>query len=398
MSKSVVKISALNMKESIILLWKACSASGADKVPNFNVTLLYYIFLMIGREIEAEEKLYIHKETLKCAISESGSGCIPCLYKLAPNGKFDDISFPSNVRPELCGRLDSNKSENSDFDAGIYWSKVKGQTQRVLTCGDGDFTFSLSLTNNKIYRKRKRKGDTELELVATSHETKESVLSTYGDPAAHTLQQLKENGATVLNGIDATKLHKVPELLNGKKFDRIVWNFPCIGQGLSAGADGQSSEMELNKTLVKDFFRSAAQILAPNGEVHVAHKTIEPFCWWKLPSLGKESESGLECVCSMVFDRALFPGYVNRKALHKKSFPSHDAQIYVFKARAKAASTATSPPAWAEGKCTLLDKEGVGALYGQVQDTLRRLEVHLEQQGRKREEKRKRKREEEKRR
>ena len=32
----------------------------------------------------------------------------------------------------------------------------------------------------------------------------------------------------------------------------------------------------------------------------------------------------------VVFDRYIFPGYVPRKALDKKSFPSHDACTYVF--------------------------------------------------------------------
>jgi hypothetical protein len=32
----------------------------------------------------------------------------------------------------------------------------------------------------------------------------------------------------------------------------------------------------------------------------------------------------------VVFDRYTFPGYVPRKALDKKSFPSHDACTYVF--------------------------------------------------------------------
>ena len=320
---------------------------------------------MIGRKVEEDgANLYVHRETLECALSEKG--CIACLYKLSPDGKFGDMSFPANVRPELCPRVAG--ATDAVLDSGIYWSK-EVRPQRVLTCGDGDFTFSLSLTTNELYRKRRKKGGGVLRLVATSHETRESVLKTYGDPAVNTLQQLEENGAMVLNGIDATKLHEVLEIRTGEKFDRIIWNFPCIGQGLSAGADGQSSEMEANKTLVKDFFRSAAQLLSPEGEVHVAHKTIEPFSWWQMPQLGRESDSGLDLACSLVFDRALFPGYVNRKALHKKSFPSHDAQIYVFK------SNPSETPAWATKKCRVLDAPGIHALREGVAGTLRRIDA-----------------------
>ena len=322
---------------------------------------------MIGREIrDSRAKLYVHKETLACALSESG--CIPCLYKLSPNGKFTNMSFPVNVRPELCPRVSG--VVNNLFDAGIYWTKgeASDRPQRILTCGDGDFTFSLSLTTNKFYINTNEKDKNKLCLVATSHETKASVLKTYGDPAMATLQQLEENGATVMNGIDATKLHEV-SALQGEKFDRIIWNFPCIGQGLSAGADGQSSEMEANKSLIKDFFRSASQLLSTEGEVHIAHKTIEPFCWWQMPKLGLESGGGLDLSCSLVFDRALFPGYVNRKALHKKSFPCHDAEIYVFKANADAT------PSWAREKCQVLDASSIQALGEDVADTLRRIDT-----------------------
>ena len=73
---------------------------------------------MIGRETtSAGAPLYVHKATLACAFSESG--CVACLYKLSPNGKFGDMSFPANIRPELCPRASDKR--NKHFDAGIYW-------------------------------------------------------------------------------------------------------------------------------------------------------------------------------------------------------------------------------------------------------------------------------------
>ena len=33
----------------------------------------------------------------------------------------------------------------------------------------------------------------------------------------------------------------------------------------------------------------------------------------------------------IIFDKCLFPGYANRKALHKKSFPASDAVMFEFK-------------------------------------------------------------------
>ena len=104
------------------------------------------------------------------------------------------------------------------------------------------------------------------------------------------LRILEENGAKVIHGVDATDLESVIELRE-KKFDKIIWNFPCVGQGLSAGADGQSSEMEENKQLIMNFFRSASNFLNTDGEIHIAHKTIEPFCWWNIHKLGKTAEA-----------------------------------------------------------------------------------------------------------
>lgn len=320
---------------------------------------------MISRETGGNA-LFIHKETLSCGLD----GCIACLYKLSPNGKLGSLEFPPNVRPELCPRATMNQSRN--MAEGIYWDKTMDRS--ILTCGDGDFTFSLSLSGCPLFCD----GDSN-SFVATSHETHESVLNTYGDPALVTLATLKKNGAKVLHGVDATDLDGVAELgeWKEKKFDKIIWNFPCVGQGLSAGADGQSSEMEENKKLVMDFFNSTRAYLKEDGEIHIAHKTIEPFCWWKIHTLGKESGSGLECVASLVFDRMLFPGYVNRKALHKKSFPCHDAQIYVYKFSRPFLSGSTpiaSSLPWLS-ECEALNEDTVPGICEQVKSALTVMEA-----------------------
>lgn len=60
-------------------------------------------------------------------------------------------------------------------------------------------------------------------------------------------------------------------------------------------------------------------------EVHLTHKTIEPFSWWNISELA--GECGYSLLGALLFDRCLYPGYVNRKALDKKSFPCTDAQV-----------------------------------------------------------------------
>lgn len=324
---------------------------------------------MIGREID-KVWLFIHKETLSCGLG----GCICCLYKLSPNGKLGDLDFPPNVRPELCPRATLNLSRN--MKEGIYWNKSTGG-QSILTCGDGDFSFSLSLSKCSSFSDEEKHNS----IVATSHETYESILNTYGDSVLTALGALKKSRVNVLHGVDATNLDTVAELeeWRQRKFDKIIWNFPCVGQGLSAGADGQSSEMEENKQLVRDFFNSARAYLKKDGEIHVAHKTIEPFCWWEIHKLAKESGSGLDCVASLVFDRMLVPGYVNRKALHKKSFPSHDAQTYVYKfvetlSDSSIGTSASGSIPWLS-ECEALSEESIPRIYEQVRRALTVIEA-----------------------
>jgi 25S rRNA (uracil2634-N3)-methyltransferase len=43
------------------------------------------------------------------------------------------------------------------------------------------------------------------------------------------VQGLREKGVEVLFDVDATKLEKV-SALKGRKWDRIVWNFPHAGE------------------------------------------------------------------------------------------------------------------------------------------------------------------------
>mmetsp|Transcript_1192 Transcript_1192/g.2627 ORF Transcript_1192/g.2627 Transcript_1192/m.2627 type:complete len:160 (+) Transcript_1192:1-480(+) len=64
------------------------------------------------------------------------------------------------------------------------------------------------------------------------------------------------------------------------------------------------------------------------SEVHLTHKTVEPFCWWGLQTLG--AGAGYLCAYRVCFDKCAYPGYTNRKALDRKSFPCNDAQTYVF--------------------------------------------------------------------
>jgi len=229
----------------------------------------------------------------------------------------------------------------------------------VLTVGDGDLTYSLAVARIILSQQPTTGRTSSSRLVATSYESKESLLRVYPN-IQDTMDELVSLGATICYNVDATRLvETLPESViqrkqQTKKFHRIVWNFPC--SAVSSGQDGQNDAMEFNKQLVRDFVRRAASDLLHrgDGEIHMLHKTKPPFNQWKIETVALEglyggidsnlsnsddnsNENGkkitqrrLEYKGRVVFDRCLMPPYVPRKALDKKSFTAHDACHYIF--------------------------------------------------------------------
>jgi hypothetical protein len=236
-------------------------------------------------------RLFVHSDTLACV---QDNLCIPCLYKIFPDGgkclhqRWQEL-FPQNVRPELCPRFGTAAYDDSSY-RGLYDRKT-----RLLTLGDGDFSFSLSLMSPT--RKATR-------LTATSYESYQSISEAYLTGVSN-IEQLSSLGVQVINGVDATELSACAEL-NEKKFDIAIWNFPCIGLRSAKTEDGQVKELELNKQLLRDFFLCVGPYLRSGGynEIHITHKTTEPFSWWNIEQIA--TDCGLICEGTCVFDRYLF--------------------------------------------------------------------------------------------
>jgi len=200
--------------------------------------------------------------------------------------------------------------------AGPYSANMQ-----LLTVGDGDLSFSLALA-------RAVGGDS---VTATSHEAEETVRQVFDDGDKN-IEELRACGAKFLADVDATNLGC--SFPTGQKFDRIVWNFPCVARGIDAGTDGQNQEMETNKALIREFCASAVQHLQPGGEVHITHKTKPPYNQWSLVEQ-VTTKSPLQFTGSIVFDKVCYPPYTNRKALDRKSFPVTDAEVYIFSLQPK---------------------------------------------------------------
>jgi hypothetical protein len=195
---------------------------------------------------------YICRATYRCIVDHH---CIPCLYKVFPKGEFykypkassekpfvagakHNVSLPPNQRPEQCAH--AKRPQYS----GLY---APNSGQRVLTVGDGDFSFSLALAQGLLSTScggNTSSSSAASTLVATSHESHASVLKVYPNcrdtlAALHSCNNNHSSSSsssstaplTVHHDVDATAL-SLCEHLKGQRFDRVVWNFPCVSNSI----------------------------------------------------------------------------------------------------------------------------------------------------------------------
>jgi len=126
-------------------------------------------------------------------------------------------------------------------------------TDRILLIGEGNFSFARALTFNvpaSLEQLPPR------NITATSYDAENDCYVKYPD-AKIIVQGLREKGVEVLFDVDATKLKNMPAL-KGRKWDRIVWNFPHAGKGIT----DQDRNILTNQMLILGFLCSSAPFLA----------------------------------------------------------------------------------------------------------------------------------------
>ncbi|XP_074303452.1 uncharacterized protein At4g26485-like [Silene latifolia] len=197
------------------------------------------------------------------------------------------------------------------------WIKHYSSNHQILIVGDGDFSFSLSLANS--FRSASN-------ITATSLDSYETLTKKYKN-AISNVMALVRLGASVINGVDATKMKLHPHLTL-RRFDRIVYNFPHAG---FYGKEDDLHVIEMHKELVRGFFHNASGMLLPGGEIHVSHKTSAPFCNWNLEELANHNSLRLsECVPFRIED---YPGYNNKRGDSERSdepFPLGECSTFKF--------------------------------------------------------------------
>ncbi|KAH9260314.1 hypothetical protein BASA81_001484 [Batrachochytrium salamandrivorans] len=225
------------------------------------------------------QTLWVLVDTLECA----SSACVSCAHKILSGQHELLVASKANVRPELCPR-------NSKRKPGPRMGLIPLEGASILTVGDGDLSFSVSLACTIK--------DPKL-LVATTYEPRENLARSYPKTGLSNIAKLQKLGCQVLHGVDAEKL--------------------------------TLQELQRNQQLLQRFGECVPELLTPvTGQVHVTHKTKAAFQHWQVAecvlSAGK-----LESAGALVFDRCVFPGYVNRKVRDAKSFPMTDAVTFMFK-------------------------------------------------------------------
>ncbi|KAK4398661.1 Heavy metal-associated isoprenylated plant protein 41 [Sesamum angolense] len=198
------------------------------------------------------------------------------------------------------------------------WIKHYSSAHSILLVGEGDFSFSVCLAMAFA---------SATNIVAISLDSYDDLIKKYKNAKAN-LAYLEVLGASLLHGVDATKMRILP-VFRWKKFHRIIFNFPHAG---FYGKEDNPDLITMHRNLVRGFLMNASSMLLPDGEIHVKHKVTAPFDSWKLEDLA--SEYFLLYVGQDDFRIEDYPGYNNKRGSGSRSdepFPLGECRTFKFK-------------------------------------------------------------------
>ena len=97
-------------------------------------------------------------------------------------------------------------------------------TDKILLVGEGNFSFTRALVDDPP---RDLAALHPGNITATAYDTEEACQEKYPE-SQFIVSSLRESGVEIIFGVDATILERHARL-KGRRWDRIVWNFPHAG-------------------------------------------------------------------------------------------------------------------------------------------------------------------------
>ncbi|KDR85524.1 hypothetical protein GALMADRAFT_52068 [Galerina marginata CBS 339.88] len=125
-------------------------------------------------------------------------------------------------------------------------------SHKILLVGEGNFSFARSLIQDAPDALQSLPSS---NITATAYDTEEQCYSKYPE-AEGIVSFLRCKDVEVHFGVDGTRLEKHSKL-KGRRWDRIVWNFPHAGKGIA----DQDRNILSNQVLILGFLLSAAKML-----------------------------------------------------------------------------------------------------------------------------------------
>ncbi|KAL4554661.1 hypothetical protein LXL04_037260 [Taraxacum kok-saghyz] len=241
------------------------------------------------------------------------------------------------------------------------WVKHYSSNHQILLVGEGDFSFSLSLA---------MAFGSASNLVASSLDSYDVLIKKYNGVKSN-LEILRHFGAQLLHGVDSLNM-KFHIDLSTRKFDRIVYNFPHAG---FLGKETDHLVIMIHRNLIRGFFMNAIDMLLPNGEIHVTHKTAHPFDTWNIEELA--TQSCLTLLESVEFKIEDYPGYNNKRGdgtNPNKSFPLGKCSTFKFILSSKTKKSITSDKNPREPQKIPLKRENVEEILNPSKDMMKNME------------------------
>ena len=213
------------------------------------------------------------------------------IHKLIASQAYRHSSHPEHQKTHhVVQEWFSNRYSNINQDSTVKDSSLASPWKNlgnVLLVGEGNLSFSKSLLTISS------SGITGM--IATTYETERSM----PDAAKANASFLRQHGAVVMHDIDAAHLDKE---FSSQKFDTIIFQFPNVGS--REPIYGRNP----NYILLRKFLRSAAEILAPNGEILIS-SVDSPYYEGAFQFEDATEFVGFKTPESYPFDPSNFPGY-----------------------------------------------------------------------------------------